>query len=159
MTQYKTKPDNTNRNYCGTPNCDLCLKIDRSGTVISKTTGRTHKTMWNVTCKSSNLIYVLTCNICGMQYVGQTKRELGERLKEHLGKIEAGEGDNDVPTHFKKPGHKGKEDVSISVLDFVFRHPLCDRALELRLLVEFNWIHRLKTQTPKGMNTMDNQYG
>ena len=76
--------DNTNRNYCSTPNCDLCVKIDRSGSVTSKTTGRTHKTMWNVTCKSSNVIYILTCKICGMQYVGQTQRELGKRLDEHL---------------------------------------------------------------------------
>ena len=155
----RPKKDNLNKNCCNTPNCDLCSKIDRSGSVKSETTGKTHKTMWNVTCKSSNVIYVLTCKICGMQYVGQTKRTLGKRLDEHLGRIEAGEGDNDVPTHFKKPGHHGKDDVTISVLDFVYRHPLSDRALELRLLIEFNWIHRLKTQTPKGMNTMDNQYG
>ena len=77
----------------------------------------------------------------------------------YLGRIAAGEGDNDVPTHFKLPGHHGKEDVTISVLDFVHKHPLSSRALELRLLIEFKWIHRLKTQTPKGMNTMDNQYG
>ena len=36
----------------------------------------------NITCSSNKLIYCLTCDKCGKQYIGETERELKERIQE-----------------------------------------------------------------------------
>ena len=35
-------------------------------------------------CDMTNLVYILTCNICNKEYVGETKRTALTRFKEHL---------------------------------------------------------------------------
>jgi len=37
----------------------------------------------NSLCKRKNVVYELTCTICHHKYVGETKRELHHRLREH----------------------------------------------------------------------------
>jgi hypothetical protein len=34
-------------------------------------------------CSSTNVIYLITCNHCRFQYVGQTGRKLRDRISEH----------------------------------------------------------------------------
>ncbi|CAG0904924.1 unnamed protein product [Darwinula stevensoni] len=41
-------------------------------------------------CKSSNVIYCITCNICGHQYIGMTKDTLSIRMSQHRFAIERG---------------------------------------------------------------------
>ena len=41
----------------------------------------------NVNCQSSNLIYVITCNTYGIQYVGQTKNHLLTCFQVHFNDI------------------------------------------------------------------------
>ena len=38
------------------------------------------------TCKTENVIYLLECNKegCKQQYIGETEREVKERIKEHI---------------------------------------------------------------------------
>ena len=33
-----------------------------------------------INCHSSNLVYLLTCDNCGLQYVGETVQKLSERF-------------------------------------------------------------------------------
>jgi hypothetical protein len=40
----------------------------------------------NLNCKTTNAIYLLSCNDCGMQYVGETGRSVHERFREHKAK-------------------------------------------------------------------------
>ena len=47
------------------------------------------------------------------------------------------------------------EDVEIHILDFIHAHPMGRRAKHLSDLIEFNWIQRLHTNAPLGLNTMD----
>ena len=51
------------------------------------------------------------------------------------------------------------KDMKVYILDYVYEHPESKRALKLRHLIEFNWIYRLGTQAPRGLNTMDSVYG
>ena len=43
--------------------------------------------MTKVACRSSNLVYAITCKRCGQQYVGQTMVRLKDRFVGHLGDI------------------------------------------------------------------------
>ena len=37
----------------------------------------------NLTCETKSLIYMIQCNRCNLQYVGETKRRLKDRFNEH----------------------------------------------------------------------------
>ena len=36
-----------------------------------------------MTCDTKNLIYMIQCNRCNLQYIGETKRRLKDRFNEH----------------------------------------------------------------------------
>ncbi len=46
-------------------------------------------------------------------------------------------------------------DVSIHVLDFIYAPAKADFAQDLRLQVEYSWIHTLRTTLPHGLNSME----
>ena len=150
--------DKCNQNRCNTKSCRYCPKLDKSGKIQSHFTKREYVTKKNVSCKSNNLIYCITCKKCNKQYVGQTKRRLMERFQGHFWCIKSKKTDNnDVAKHFNLPNHSGIDDVKIHILDFINIHPTTDEkeSAYIRDHIEMNWIHRLHTQHPLGMNTMD----
>ena len=142
-------------NICKTKNCRYCAILDTSGGIISKTTGKEYNCKKNVSCKSSNLIYCITCVHCGMQYVGQTKLRLMDRFGHHFTSIQRNDGKNDVCKHFNQPGHSGIQDLKLYILDFIHAAPNSDFGKALRDEIEFHWIQRLRSQLPHGINTMD----
>ena len=79
---------------------------------------------------------------------------LMERFQGHFWCIE-NKSENDVAQHFNEPKHKGIEEVKIHILDFIHRAPRSEEAKYTRDHIEMNWVHRLHTQQPLGMNTMD----
>jgi len=152
--KLKTRIRNQLEHACRSPGtCKYCNKLDKSGTITSTHTMRKHKSMKNVTCRSSNLIYCITCQSCGIQYVGETKNTLMTRFQSHFWHINCKKTETPVGIHFNKPGHKGIHDVKIHVLDFIHANPAT--SLELRLKTEKRWIHRLRTSEPLGLNSMD----
>ena len=70
--RYKNKAPICNRKW----KCRHCPKIDRSGEVTSTSTGRKYRSQVLVSCNSRNLIYLIQCQICKIQYVGQTKNKI-----------------------------------------------------------------------------------
>ena len=71
-----------------TAHCKYCANINTSGQIKSKKLKRNFPAKSQVCCKSHNLVYCLTCTICDLQYVGQTKRTFHERLYEHFRDIQ-----------------------------------------------------------------------
>ena len=67
------------------------------------------------TCTSANLVYCIVCLHCGELYVGETKRRLGDRFREHLNDIRKNNKNSPVAVHFNTSDHS-IEDVSVSVL-------------------------------------------
>ena len=142
-------------NTCNTRSCRYCPRMNRSGTVSSTTTGRIYSSKTKVCCKSSNLIYCITCKHCHMQYVGQTKRRLMDRFQGHFYNVTSKNTNDTVGRHFTAPDHHGLDDFSISIVDFIFANPKSAQSQELRNLIELKWIHRLRTTAPLGLNVMD----
>ena len=56
-----------------------------SNSITSTTTGENFTIRHSLNCLSTNIIYVITCERCSQQYVGETKRTLKQRLLEHCG--------------------------------------------------------------------------
>ena len=142
-------------NKCTARNCQYCPKLDISGRITSSSTGCTYYCKSNVTCKSSNLIYCITCKSCHKQYVGQTGNTLMTRMQGHFAAIKRRDCSQDTGKHFNLPRHHGLADVQISVLDFIYAPVKADFAHDLRLEVEYNWIHTLRTTLPQDLNSME----
>ncbi len=142
-------------NRCSNKKCIFCPILETSGRIKSTFTGREYESKKNVTCRSSNLIYCITCLVCNKQYVGQTGDSIRKRFGAHFGSINRKNLKEDVGRHFNLQKHHGVKDLQITVLDFIHAHPKSDYALTLRLQIEFNWIQRLRTMLPLGLNTKD----
>ena len=118
QTSYKrTNPAQRGFPFCNkTSSCRYCPCLNKSGTVHSHTTGRSHICMKNISCRSSNLIYCITCTKCGEQYVGQTSLRIKDRFVHHFHSIERPDVLKAVGKHFSGKGHNGVFDLTISVL-------------------------------------------
>ena len=78
-----------------------------------------------------------------------------DRFQAHFYNVGYKQPKSEIAKHFNSEGHKGLEDVEIHILDFIHSHPAGNKAKYLRDLVEFNWIQRLHSNAPLGLNTMD----
>ena len=58
-----------------------------------------------VSCRTENVIYLISCTKCSEQYVGQTGREFKKRMKEHLGYINNFKFSEPTGKHFNLPNH------------------------------------------------------
>ena len=79
-----------------------------------------------------------------------------KRLQGHVDRIKRKVLSDDIGRHFNTAGHQGVPDIELFVLDFIYVHPGSEYAQSLRLLIEHNWIHCLRTMLPMGLNTMQN---
>ena len=147
--------DNKIDNQCHNVRCRICPKLNLSGKITSHITKREYSSKHNVSCKSSNVIYCVSCTRCGLQYVGQTKRSANARLSEHLGYIRQKKTEQSTGEHFTRSDHDGENDVSFHIVDFAQHHPDSIRARNHRDLLERKWIFRLRTLTPQGLNNLD----
>ena len=127
LVRASTKTESQHQTYISTHPCNrssqcrYCPKINHSGQIISKTTGRKFITMVNINCQSSNIIYLITCATCGIQYVGQTRNRLLTRFQGHHFDIQ-NQNDTTVSRHFNKcPSSQpaGFDGLRISILSFI----------------------------------------
>ena len=142
------------RFYTSLTICKHCPRLDRSGKVVSHSTGRTYKTETKVSCHSTNFIYCINCSDCGMQYVGQTKNSVIVRINNHLSTIRLHE-DLPVPNHMADHNTSDYPNIKIHILEFIRAPPSSIKAQELRDSVERKWITRLNTLVPHGLNLQD----
>ena len=68
---------------CGR-NCATCPYISHGlATYTFFSTSETRPIKPNPTCDTKNLIYIIQCNRCNLQYIGERKRRLKDRFNEH----------------------------------------------------------------------------
>eukprot|EP00061_Rhincodon_typus_P000517 g11949.t1 len=93
------------------------------------------------TCTSANVVYCIRCSRCGLLYISETKRKLGDRFVEYLRSV----CDKRLPVanHFNSPSHS-LDDMSILSLE-------CHNDATQRMQ-EQHLIFRLGTLQPNGIN-------
>ena len=57
---------------CGSKRCQVCLNVSETDIFESFQTKRQYKINHHLDCNDKCLIYLLSCKICGLQYVGST---------------------------------------------------------------------------------------
>ena len=131
----------------GDPRCKICELIPCQTFVQSKS-GQQFRLFCgpHANCNSKQVIYVLSCVSCGLQYVGQTSN-LRLRINNHKSCIANGRvprGCFRLYDHFAQGGHDG------------FTVTIVDRCPSGNLNVrESHWIAKLNSIHPTGLNSVD----
>ena len=142
---------------CKGPGCLTCAPFVPYYTFRSSTFNNTFifsQSDLSFTCKSSNLVYLITCQSCAKQYVGETTQPLHKRVNGHRSDVKA-KSSTFLYQHFNQPGHDFSN-ASIQIIDFVDSNISSDIKNDLKLL-EDDWIDKLGTAFPLGLN--DNKKG
>ena len=125
---------------CKSSRCSHCRNISHATDFTSTTTGETFVLRQNANCKTSHVIYLITCKRCKAQYVGQTKQPVSKRMNSHrfdINNFSDPAFSTYVATHFNSDNH--------TIQDFSFM-PIDVKINDIdRLCRETFWIHKLKT--------------
>ena len=88
-----------------------------------------------------------------MQYVGETQHSLGKRIAQHLNDIKQGNNHKSVPQHINSHETiEGYPYIKVAVLEIIPDPPKSKIAGDLRKAKEQEWIRKLGTKTPHGLN-------
>ena len=89
---------------CRIPQCKTCKfhQLLISNEFLNNVTQRKIFISQPITCKSSKLVYLISCSKCDMQYVGKTTVSLAKRLSDHRSHLSAGTGPPLLQHHFTK---------------------------------------------------------
>ena len=138
---------------CPRKTCKICTNLKKTMSFRSSITKRTYKKYslcFRGNCMTRNVIYLITCTKCTSQYVGETKRSLLERIKEHQADIRHNR-DSPVARHFNSEEHS-LDNFSYEILEIGTRDPDSEDTTTHRREREMYWIHQLRTLFPRGMN-------
>jgi len=72
---------------CGHKQCKTCEIYNEDDVIRSFSTGKTERIInernSNLNCGIDNVVYLLECDKCGVQYVGETSQKLNHRFSGH----------------------------------------------------------------------------
>jgi hypothetical protein len=143
------KPSVSSTNIC-TPcwgsHCLACSSVQKTSRFRSHATGQEFNVRGRLTCRSQNIIYLISCRRCHLQYVGETSRCLADRLNDHRSYIRT---NKTTPTgaHFRLP-HHSSNDVIITGIEQL----QSTATATYRRIREQAWIALLQTWHPHGIN-------
>ena len=102
-----------------------------------------------VACSTKNVVYLITCAKCKIQYVGMTTQQVRSRLDQHRSKIKKGSMESALYFHFLNPGHT-EFDCKVQI---IYRHTGdTESAKDVLLQVEEFYMRKLATLIPFGLN-------
>ena len=155
LIRSRLSPDfdhTTNIKNCKKRNCDLCAQLTTTPRSVTCTsTGKTHK-VTNVQCTTENVVYLLTCSVCKIQYIGETKNSFRHRYGDHKGYIRRKEKQ---PTAIHMNRHNDPEGhYKANILEVIHKDPKLPDTTAFRKKREVFWIYRFKTLIPSGLNKL-----
>ena len=131
---------------CTSVGCKMCIENSREiDNVRSRYGNKTFRINQRLNCNSTNVIYLINCKKCGIQYIGETSRSLKQRFNDHASNI-ATKKQTAIAIHFNEDGHS-KKDLEISAIEKIENNNAQDRKQR-----EKYWIQRLNTTFPHGLN-------
>ena len=106
----------------------------------------------DLSCSTTNVIYLISCAKCDQQYVGETKRKVSEGLSGHRSSIKK-HANTFITRHFNLPGHT-MDDIKIQPIEHFTQSPgETEQDVTIRRLDrERFWMLELGTMYPYGLN-------
>ena len=116
--------------------------------VKNKTTDRMLGIKQKIQANTQNCVYLITCKKCNLQYVGETRNTIADRLNQHRYNINnAKETTLLIVQHFMTHGIHAMEACGLE------HNPHWSDGQ--RRFHEKQWISKLNTTFPTGLNTKD----
>ena len=148
-----TDDDQPDGAYQCNKKCVVCPFIQPTTKFSSTVTGESFPITSHLTCKSSWLIYLITCKRCSKQYVGKTQTTLYTRFNNTRSEIKNHntKGGKSLPyvSHFTTEQHT-VNDISLVPIEQIHKQ---NRSIILRR--ESFWIAKLQSRRPSGINALD----
>lgn len=143
---------------CGATRCTCCDFSNVSSTFQSFATGKHFPIKQYINCNSHWIIYLISCNICKIQYVGCTQQKLKERFRRHISDIPSAGSKfvSAVSKHCYVQHHGSSASLQIHGIE---RIKPAARGGDMRkklLNRESYWIFILGTRVPAGLNSRQN---
>jgi hypothetical protein len=139
---------------CGKSRCITC-NDDAKPIFPSTLTNKKHSIINHnhkpLTCSSSNIIYLISCSRCHIQYVGETGQKLNLRMNNHRAAIR-GKTNTLLTEHFRGDGGCSIIHCIVQPIEKIDDTGTVKDQKKLRLEREAFWIKELRTLTPYGLN-------
>ena len=149
-----TQDTNTVASRCGKNRCKTCKHMIEGDSFVSNTTGKKYAIKSReavMTCATKNVIYLISCKKCGIQYVGETSQALRSRMNNHRQRLNQ-MCDLFLYQHFCSSGHS-EDDITIMPIEEVsLEEGECLSLASKRLQREEYWYKELATIHPYGLN-------
>ena len=144
VPQVSTRPRRVQFGYkkCNTPSCLTC-PYSITGKLV-KASATDFKTEVNapVNCDTKNIIYLISCQHCSQQYVGETFRTANDRFGNHRGYVNRKEIKKATGHHFNLPGHS-ISDMKFQIIEQIHnKDPFFRKEREKMYIKKFNSKHR-----------------
>ena len=138
---------------CASKRCDVCYYLIVGDSFSTHVTSTSYTINHSLDSNSRNAVYLISCKVCGFQYVSSTTTKFTLRFNNHKSHLRAHfkmsaanrESNDLVYKHFYGHGHHGLQDVSIQLIDKV-------NAKEDLLAKEGQWAYRLRSFKVDGLN-------
>ena len=143
---------------CSRPCCILCRDhLIASDSITSTVTKQKFPIKQHIHCNSSNVIYIITCSLCNIQYTGQTSTTLRRRINNHKSAIRRPHTTESVGSHFQQTDHTIKH-LRVQGVELIPVDP--DKAINARLLsrAESRWMWAMKSHLINGGLNLDEPY-
>ena len=142
----QTKETYEGNSRCQQSRCKTCAHIKTGTTFHSTTTGKRFRVKATANCQTRNVVYLIECTKCSIQYVGETENALRVRLTGHRSDIKHKRIEKPVAKHFNQVDHS-INDLAIMVIEMIHKDDT-----EYRRRKESHWIETIRSLTPDGLN-------
>ena len=104
----------------------------------------------DVACTTKNVVYLVTCDHCSMQYVGMTTNDLRARFTNHRSSVRNGKFNTGLYYHCLCAPQRDK--AKLLQVQIIYRYDKLDDAKDVLLTVEEFFMRKLCTLMPFGLN-------
>ena len=136
---------------CDRNRCDLCRNFVESKSFLSFQTGKKYTIHSRLSCDSKNLIYLVSCKKCRLQYVGSTTTDFRIRFRNHKSAMLTKKTTCEVAIHFTRIPHT-LGDFPFQCIDQVQAPSGSEEIDRLLITKEAYWSAQLFSLAPHGLN-------
>lgn len=140
---------------CGSANCKCCRMIATKAGFQSSVTGRYYKNNFgdsSFNCNTKDVVYLITCAHCNVQYVGETKQVVRGRMNQHRSGVKNAPK-MDLPSQVHIYPHFNNGICNVEHLKFTILEQVLDATQ--RKQRELYWMKELRTVYPYGLNARE----
>lgn len=139
---------------CGHTKCTACNYAKITKDFVSCNNGKKSSIVSYINCNTKNVVYLISCTQCSLQYVGCTSTPLKTRIRRHLSDIRNTSAVNisGASRHFKLAHDGDLTGFTFSGIERVFPNPRGGDLKKKILHREAKWIFDLNTRSPAGLN-------